>query len=809
MNISKHQSNLPLLDNIVYYSKLLTFNSVLKDENEAIKNETLESIRNSDLYIACKDDLVDFSTFQKFTIDQLIKVGLDDQKYVDNKYLIPLDKRDSLVRIAKNDFINNYIETNNYYSMLNGKPNVGDPGIYVDYVDGIEPNYIHEMSYDELQTLENSGQLDIIKSQNPDKKYLNFLGVKRIDPYFARKTDKFGLLYFPNINISEVTSRFVDIFERNRVYTLKCVYNEAFKMSSDYYDNFIMIFIKIQTIVDMIANIPDYIIKKDLFDIISIKHMFESNGIEFFEEIPLKYQIAMLKNMNTLIKFKSTTKNMIDICSIFGFNNIEIFKYYLLKERNRDESGNYLFETKVIENDNGEQLEIDDNEKNYTLKFIKVPIENELDNYIRDETNHISYNELTEKDPYWTGGRDADEVKKEILEYEFNYLRSKYLSIDTIYEMDKLTFEMSYFFNMIFDNDKLEQNLMLNVRTINLEKRFKLNNVIFYLYTLIYEQNGFKDSILDTSTKIMYIRGFNFEADLNELSNYIQSKGFTMRELGIDFEIPNKSYLTINQLIEVFIKNKKCHDHIVSQLLNADNKRIYDIYKHIYDALMITRINNKIFKLSNGNIAKTYTEYFMEKDPHIYEHLMSIRNLEGKEKESKITETITSIVYALEDYVDTEEFTFLFTNLPSVSSDIVRGYMFKVINFFKSYKVELSNINNIYKFNDKFGNKINILDDIGITKIMSKNELMKLKEKTYFETIMTLNSKISLKEYILFSYLFSLTDEININDFITLKSMILREDYNHFQFKTKMNINSSFKTEDHINIEDDIFIQNI
>ena len=63
------------------------------------------------------------------------------------------------------------------------------------------------------------------------------------------------------------------------------------------------------------------------------KYIFESNGVKYFDDIPLKYQIALVKNLNKLIKFKSTDKCIVDIISIFGINNIEVFKYYIMKDR--------------------------------------------------------------------------------------------------------------------------------------------------------------------------------------------------------------------------------------------------------------------------------------------------------------------------------------------------------------------------------------------------------------------------------------------------------------------------------------------
>lgn len=804
---NKIESNIPLLDNVIYYTKILVFESVIKDQELADSNETLESIRNSDMYISCIEKTCYFDMFE-YTKDQLYKVGLYDDIYYNNKYNIPENKRKELMEIARIDFINNYVEYNNYYRMLNGLPDIGDEGIYIDYIDDIPPKYLHEMNKNEIELLSVSGILDDLKSYYPEKKYLNYLNIK-IDIYFARKSDKFSLLYYPTINVPEVVSRFLTSYNKIRSYTLIDIYNEAFKYGSDYYDNFIMILIKVQVIVDMLSNIADYIIKRDLFDIKSIKYMFESNGITFFEEIPLRYQILMLKNMNTLIKFKSTTKNMIDICSIFGFNNIELFKYYILKERNIDKDGNFIFEYKEEEDVFGNKILVEDVEKNNTLKFVKVPIDDNIDDYIRNEINYENYDAIVKNDIYWNGNLDPDEVKRNILEQEFNYMRSKYMSIDTVYQMDKLTFELTYFFNMIFDTELLEESLMLKVLYIDVDRTFKLKDIIFYLYLLTYEQNNLKDNIFNTATKVMHVLGFNFKADLELLSNYVNSKGFTLTELGIDFEIPNSSILTPNQLLDIFIKNKKCHDHILEQMKTTSDKKIYDIYKYIYDSLMITEINDKLFRLSDGTIAKTYTDYFKDKDETLYMNIMSIRELEGKEKENKIFETISSIVYTLDDYINTDEFTFLFTNIPSISTDIVRTYMLKVINFFKSYKIQLLNINTIYKFDDKLLNKVFIFDKIDYNLFVKFKENYKINDKSYFDIIMNLKDKITYIDYILLAYVLDIGDPdiYKILDNMKYKALIKDNDFNDFIFKYKILLKSYSYKYDYIDINDIMLIE--
>ena len=105
------------------------------------------------------------------------------------------------------------------------------------------------------------------------------------------------------------------------------IYSQAYKFQSDYYDRFIMIMIIIQSFIDMIELSPEYIIQRELFDLRTIQYVFESQGVEFFPDIPLKYQKRLVKNLNTLIKYKSCDKNLLDIVSLFGFDNIELFKY--------------------------------------------------------------------------------------------------------------------------------------------------------------------------------------------------------------------------------------------------------------------------------------------------------------------------------------------------------------------------------------------------------------------------------------------------------------------------------------------------
>lgn len=779
--------NIPLLDELIFSLKKIVNTCVLKDQEQANKNETITSLRNSDLYISC---ILGRTTYDMFTYNQreLENVGIPyyliDECLRDNKK-IPEIFRKKLNEVKVKQTIDEYEELNNYYRMLNGLPNLGDKGLKIDAsmipqdIEGIDTSlYLHEMPNSHIDILYIFGVIDELIKDHPDKKYLKYMGSKSISIYNSRTAVDGQLLYMTSDVPTEVSVRFKEKIEINRVYTMKTVYSEAFKLGSDYYDNFIRSFILVQTMVDMITELPDMIIKREIFDIRMIKLIFENNGIDFFEEIPYRYQLAMVRNINRLIKFKSTTKNIIDICSLFGFENIKVFKYYLLKYRNIDRYGNYNFNYKeVIDEDTGEKKIVEDLDKDFELKLIKIPVDGLADDYIQDKSNYTEYDEVCYFDKYWNGDLEHEYVKSCIMEKEFNYVQSKYISIDTLYSLSELSFELIYFYNMIFDDVLFEDQLTLQVPQINGLGVFRFVDLICYLYALMYEYNGFEDRIFDSATKIMSIKGFNFKADMAKLAEYIYEKGYTLEELGVaDFQIPDSYVLSYNQLMEIFTKNKNIHDHIIHELYNANNKEIYDIYKTIYDSLMITELNLEFFKLSNGKTASTYTEFLRERDPILYNSIIQIRNLDSLEvKREKISTIIDASIYAIESVIDLEQYKYLFNHMPAVGAEAVKYYIYKVINFFKSYKVDIMSINTVYVFDDKLENKIKMIDSAFIQYMYQKQDTIDL--LIDYKNMVSINpeDRIKLLENIYIEYEFFL-DKYFYEDYKTREKIFKNTD---------------------------------
>lgn len=782
-NIRKQVTDNPLIDQVVYEcQKMISEGIVLKNEEEANKYETLQTIKLSDRYADIIEGKSKFNWFD-YGLDLLDKVPhLTIRQKISmakNNALIPDSARDYLHELAKEKFLSTYEEPNNYYRMLYGLPDVGDDGIKLtrEQYQMIEVNefdgskYIHEMDEEEINVLKVFGVLDIIKEENPKAKYLNFLGDKKINPYVARRMENFSVLYLPASDSNEVHNRFLELLERNRVYFLKTLYSEAYKFNSVYYDNFISIMIILQSFADMITLAPEFIIRRELFDLRTIQYVFESQGCEFFPEIPLKYQKRLVKNLNRLIKYKSSDKNLVDISSLFGFDDIQLFKWYILRIPVMNEDGSYRHDT--IE-DPKTQEDIPDYDNNYKLKFLKVPIDGVADEHIRDKKQYKDYDSVVAQDQYWNGDHTPEWVKEQILKREFNICISKYISIDTVYSLTELSFQLCYFINMVLYNGKIDNSMVtMEIPEISSTAKFPFIDVLICLYSLMYLYNDVEDDIMYDPVQYLGVMGFNFETDMNKLQQYVYEQGFTLEELGVsDFQIPKNGILTWNQLINIYLKNKNIHDHLVKQIRNADDKKMYDIYYKLYNSLMVTKCNYDYFRKLDGKIPRRYSDYLEKKGTQLYSVIKDVRSTQKDEdRRLKITKYINDIVENVYIYLDKEEFNYIFHNIPTVSLDFIRVYMYKVMNFFKSYKVDILNTNVIYKFDDKLENWVKIIDEI------------------------------------FFRYNFLKTDKFNIDDFINKLNVHLRPKEN-IKIDEKMYMEITYWVQkifkDHMEYWDDI-----
>lgn len=841
----------PYVDVLVYNTKLLGIDTVLKMKDVADANETEESLYNADRLIASIEGTATWGLFDSFPEEVLRKSGLTGSVLAASllsKESIPTSYRDTVVSNMRIWYADNYEELNNYYRMLNGLPpieynqtvfskanwvyptnmptandgRVNGAYCYALLVDtynwyiynetedawtitstpphvcidnGWTPPSdittldlsipVHKMSDEAILILEGEGELEeLYNADKENRGYIKFLR-KKINPYTARRAPAFYPIYIPDIDSRELSDEYKERLEVNRKYALQAVYSQAYKFNSDYFDNFVAVFIIINTIIDIISRVQEFIARKEIFDIRSCRYIFESNGVPYWGEIPLKYQIRMVKNLHTLLKYKSTSQCMVDICSLFGFKNISIFKYYLLRERKKDANGNYLFYT----NSKGEE----DYDANFELKFVKIPIDAEMDEYIRDPSYYVNYDEVTASDDTWDAGMDHDTVKRQHKALGFNYTRTKYFSVDAVYDLAKIAIQQEYFFNMLYDNVEIEDLIKVTVPYIT-ETPIEISQLFTFLTTLSFRYYGIKDTILDTASKVLYVNGFNFKADMSVLQDLfdhfsrLQLEHITEEEYAISalnrardlfkrFNLPTDQIPTFNQLMYIFKNNLDIRELLVIGMKEADNKRIHDIYKLLYDSLMTMQLTNDHFcDPETGELWRdeqgdaTYTEWLRHVNPSLYYKLREIDNMEEAEtKNQYIANLIDNIIYILEEYIDMDEFAGLFHSLPVVSGEAVKEYIAMVIDFYKSYKVHFLGVNTLYTFDDDYEGWVRIIDQCLFNRIFWKDDIVPISD-TIFDQLnwMQKDDRYHIREQVTFDiehwiYLYHI-DAVNIKD---------------------------------------------
>lgn len=578
------QTSNALMDAIVASCKVIIDGLVLKNSDLADANEV--NIEESDFFMSVTNKSARLSFFPKEYFEKYLKeLGYSSETIalylIDPSNNIPADEQETLLEYCNKRYLEDYEEKNNYFRMLNGLPEYGttEYNIYVDYetykdqllkdTTGTDFDFsapIHTFTIDQITTLETLGIMDAIydkyitnNTENKKKyKYLNFLGGKKIDIYKARLAKNWDILYMPPTN-RLVADRFQELYKINRDIYDRRVNQIAYSVESDHFTEMLMFMIVCQTFNDMIVDIPEWYIRRDIIDLRSVQYFLESQGVQFFSDIPLKYQVRIVKSLNKLIKYKSTTKNINDILEIFDAGeDSTIYHYYLLKkykttksyyddivdpsirpnpdfimddiyefynednypddindtgknEYNGQPVVNQIYDFDEIEGDptidlydfgnedaslvpSSDRTEreqeyeesrkvITDKYNNvYDLEFVKVPINDQYDNYIKNPLYREDYDEVVKQDKYWEGTDVHSLVRNNHLRKDFTIEGSKYIGLEYNVSFEKYNLEREYYLGMIFNNTINMDDIKISVPSLKQNAYFNIRNIFVFLY---------------------------------------------------------------------------------------------------------------------------------------------------------------------------------------------------------------------------------------------------------------------------------------------------------------------------------------
>ena len=714
------------IDYILNDIKAITENVIVKMSYEANLYETTNSKREGDRYVAAMMERDIFSSYHQYPEDVLIKAGLTDPEFISecvkDKYKIPHKKRETVLKYMRQSVIDEYEELNDYYRNLIGKPPLNTPESEYIYLTDAQMEYykidevrpIHDYPLEIIIKLERFVIPDLIKKY-PEKTYLKHMGSKAVNIVRAREAKNFEII-FSDIILDNIFLRsFFETYDFCREYFMSVIYNKSLSGRYNLYENFIGMNIMIMTVQRLIVDTIKLSIDRDFYDLISIKKMFECYGIPFFEDLPLDYQRTIIKNLNMLIRSKATDKVLYNISNTLMYERIQIYKYYLVKERKLDENEDPIIVYKTVYDDDGNASQVPDYEKMYDIYFQSTDIlEPNVILAIENKPNRYHYNEVTDEDVYWW---ETEELKKELYEREYNFIETKYLGINLMHNLTNLLYDTCYFLNLLVDNK--DTTTPMETRILNADAmktgtdylylildRFSsipisIFDSVVILCALVSKKNGMKGNIIANShAKVLSVLGFNFELDFDLIKETIKKYPRVFKKPEISKYLDLLDIKHVDDIETLYNNFKNFADFCAERIANTENIYEYRAYKTLYKAFTVREETGKAFTMTNGEVAKTYLEYLYDKLPHIAKYIESLHK-------DKLGVYIEHVIGKLNELIPDIEYL---SALNGTNNNIIMALM-SLINFFKSYTTDLRNLNVIYIFDDKVTNKIRMVDD--------------------------------------------------------------------------------------------------
>lgn len=298
------------MDDLMKNIHIILENVTIKYESEALQHETIESRINADKYIAALEGTDTFRSYQSFDLEAFRKAGCTEYEISEwyyDKNKIPLDRRDAIIAQQRIIFIRDYVELNPYYRTICGLPALDDeeilfapPDYYADL--GILPCPVYQLPDAYITIMEKSGLMDTYREMYPTKKYLNHLGTKRVDITDARRAMNFGILKLDaSLVNSKIYETFLMCYESSREYYMRVIYNKDMKKNYDNYNNLIGLCIMLTALNKLIQHNIQNVIERDLFDLNTIRLLYEAYNIPFVNKLPIEYHRIVVRNINYLL----------------------------------------------------------------------------------------------------------------------------------------------------------------------------------------------------------------------------------------------------------------------------------------------------------------------------------------------------------------------------------------------------------------------------------------------------------------------------------------------------------------------------
>lgn len=581
----------PIQDIFSDIKKILEFIEI-KDNNEALKYETEESRNMSEVWMNAKLGMDTYLTYHSYwTISMFQEVvsnaRLKDINYwLANPYNVPANFRDNLLIKGREAFFESYEEQNEYYRMLNGLPPIGTKESDFIYLTEPMRNQLHtsDLPVHMLSTLIQNRYICTeeykkVVEENPDKKYLKYIGSYKIDVFTARNAKDFEIIRYP-LNHSDINPNIINIFASlyadYREYVMTTLYNKNLENLYENYRSFMGLLIMTFTLMQLANKSIESINNKNFLDDSVLHIILSMYGIPKSLLLTNEIRRELVINMLKLIREKGTDEVYYDLIKILGYQNMNVSKLLLMKGQKFDKDNNYKAE------DDSEpyfvQVDLQDKNPYDTITSGKAPIH--------------SYHSIVDNDPTWWDLPDTREILKNS---NYTIADSKYIVVEAVIHQMKYLFESIYFTRLVLDNKTFTDTFMIEIPEIFGIESVSIYDLIIYIIAAMCMNNGLSGEIVSEESKLLATAGFNFDMDFDLFEEFINTTKYVDKERVMDFikNITIKDKADINRLFnEVLYPMREWLEYKIS---NASNRFEYVEYESIYRALYTYDASNNSF----------------------------------------------------------------------------------------------------------------------------------------------------------------------------------------------------------------------
>ena len=805
-------------------------NIVIKYNVTAEKYETLQSKLNGDQYITAVNMMDRFEDYTTYTTEDCINAGMTNPSDIAlivngitnhpgytysqmnelRKYYNQLVRQfgDKLLEIRRKRIIDEYVEMNDYYRMLNGYPNLNeDPKNFFYISDEIALNYeidptipIHLIQdhYNKIEyglgdyyinIVDGLGWIDVLKANNPEAKYLNYIGSKRISIEDARQASNFEILKLEQGILSNaIYEEFTTLYSQARSYFTTVVYQPYHRNVIDYYDNFIAMCIMVMTINQLLMRQMDLAISRNYYNKQSIKMLYEAYNIPYNMNIDDDTQKQICQNLNLLIQDKATDRVLYNIIELLGYSNLSIYKYYMVRERKYDDFGVPIVAyTKKFNNDTGEYEDTYDYQKMYDVYFERCDLkDNDILESFRSEVNKTDYATVTSDDSYWW---EDSNLQKQVWETEYNYVESKYLSLGISYKMSEIMYENIMLLKMLMDQKSPLSSITFTLpKIIDSSTEVTIFDAIIMLCCLTCKSHELTGEIITVPSQVIsvldYLRNndsaynetcdsfaFDFSDFMGKLDLHKHYKNFSENQKYTEVDYSYSQY--ISDLCDNKIKIEGV-DYDFKQkyrdLVNANLSEEFNFKTYPYEYYKLDIINENItFDNIGIETARNLLQYFTDEEKEKFFKYLSVLSIDENAPNSEKVKAINSMYANLKNL--SGFINFMISKAETREEYEALKTFYRTVYYSRENKEMFSNIlgidigwfdedggyyirnhdgtpNKTYSYYDKDHNLISndepadIVDELKESGELTVGEVqVKRAAKTYFEFLMRYNPK--------------------------------------------------------------------